>query len=95
MKKGRLQLQQNDLAFEAAPDDQQKPIKTVVVPRSALFPVGPDRARALCHCQVMTDSMTKFMERSGQLSHMQKWWPVYSSATLGSSARNEKCEVIH
>ncbi|CAE7472324.1 nca2 [Symbiodinium necroappetens] len=49
VKKGRLQLQQNDLAFE-----------------------------------VMAQSMTNFIESSGQLSHWRKWWPLYSSATLGT-----------
>ncbi|CAE7041777.1 nca2 [Symbiodinium sp. CCMP2456] len=49
VKKGRLQLQQNDLAFE-----------------------------------VMAQSMTSFIESNGQLSHWRKWWPIYSSATLGT-----------
>ncbi|CAE7527793.1 IQANK1, partial [Symbiodinium pilosum] len=49
VKKGRLQLQQNNLAFE-----------------------------------VMADSMINFMEGNGQMSHIHKWWPLYSGATLGA-----------
>ena len=66
MKKGRLQLQQNDLAFEAA-----------------LAPWAQKGTAPLL--QVMAQSMTNFIESSGQLSHWRKWWPLYSSATLGSS----------